>query len=222
MIVFSPRGYQRDGGRRHRPHARVERRGRTAGVTTVDPSNTDVPHRWPHFLPDGRHFLFTEISGVGCLRAKPSVIKVGSLDPTEALLSCFRPSHRGYASGHVVFARDGILMAQPFDPETRRSTGEAFPLAEDVAGRAAAMSASRSLRTARWCTAATAQSAGTLTWLDRTGRALRPSASPRGTSTSRCHLTSAAWRLRSAPEIWRTWTTSTSGSSILLATCGRA
>jgi hypothetical protein len=37
-----------------------------------------------------------------------------------------------YASGHVIFARDETLMAQPFDLETRQLRGDAFPLADRV------------------------------------------------------------------------------------------
>ena len=33
--------------------------GSPAVVTTLDPATGETSHRWPHFLPDGRHFLYT-------------------------------------------------------------------------------------------------------------------------------------------------------------------
>jgi Tol biopolymer transport system component len=74
--------------------------------------------------------------------------------------------------GHLLFARDDTLMAQPFDPEARQLTGDPFPLAEHV-----------SVEGSRYLGASVSQ-AGTLvyghgdsllaarqlTWFDRSGR----------------------------------------------------
>src|SRR5262249_27376560 len=32
--------------------------GAAPPATTLDPSSQENSHRWPHFLPDGRHFVF--------------------------------------------------------------------------------------------------------------------------------------------------------------------
>ncbi len=92
----------------------------TGGVptvaTTLDKTTGEDVHRWPHFLPDGRHFFYTAVTGPCCPPSEPSVIRVGSLDaasPDIPLLQAESPA--SYASGHVVFARDDTLMAQPFD-----------------------------------------------------------------------------------------------------------
>ena len=61
------------------------------------------------------------------------MIRIGSLDSADAAIPLLQAeSSVSYASGHVVFARDNTLMAQPFDPEARQLTGDAFPLAENV------------------------------------------------------------------------------------------
>ena len=92
-----------------------------------------TPTVWPHFLPDGRHFFYTARTGPCCPAPKPSVIRIGSLDSADAAIPLLQAeSSVSYASGHVVFARDETLMAQPFDPEARQLTGDAFPLAENV------------------------------------------------------------------------------------------
>ena len=102
-------------------------------VTTLDRSAGEDAHRWPHFLPDGRHFFYTAITGPCCPPAQPSVIRIGSLDAAGSDITLFQAeSSVSYASGHVIFARDETLMAQPFDLETRQLRGDAFPLAERV------------------------------------------------------------------------------------------
>ena len=87
-------------------------------VTTLDPATGETNHRWPHFLPDGRHFLYTAIDGTCCPASKPATIRIGSLDPADAAVTLLQAeSSVSYASGHLLFARDETLMAQPFDPE---------------------------------------------------------------------------------------------------------
>ena len=150
-------------------------------VTTDDPASTEDAHRWPHFLPDGRHFVYTEIFGPGNMveggvlkPAKPGLIKLDSLDHSEPAVTLFEAdSSVSYGSGHLLFARDDILMAQPFDPESRQSTGAPFPLVERI-GRegsryvSASVSENGTLVYARDESLAATQ----LTWFDRMGRTL--------------------------------------------------
>ena len=143
-------------------------------VTTVDPATSETRHRWPHFLPDGRHFIYTEITGPCSPASKPSMIRIGSLDSADAVITLLQAeSSVSYASGHLLFARDDTLMAQPFDPDTRRLTGDAFPLAEHVSREGsryvgASVSENGTLVYARDDSLVTTQ----LTWFDRAGRAL--------------------------------------------------
>jgi eukaryotic-like serine/threonine-protein kinase len=148
--------------------------GGPAVVTTVDPATGETNHRWPHFLPDGRHFFYTASTGPCCPASKPSTIRIGSLDPADAAITLLQAeSSVSYASGHVLFARDETLMAQPFDPGTRQPKGDAFPLAEHVSREGsryvgASVSENGTLVYARGGSLATQQ----LTWFDRAGRAL--------------------------------------------------
>ena len=143
-------------------------------VTPVDPATTETNHRWPHFLPDGRHFLYTASTGSCCPATTPSVIRIGSLDPAEAAITLVQTeSSASYASGHVLFTRDGTLMAQPFDPDLRQSKGDAFPLAEHVGpegSRYVSLSASQS-GTLVYAPDGS-QAPRQLTWFDRSGRAV--------------------------------------------------
>jgi Tol biopolymer transport system component len=143
-------------------------------ATTLDKTTGEDVHRWPHFLPDGRHFFYTAVTGPCCPPSKPSVIRVSSLDANVADVPLLQAeSSASYASGHVVFARDGTLMAQPFDPGARELHGEAIPLAEHVTREAnryvgAAVSENGTLVYGQ----ATSEPAQQLTWFDRSGHVL--------------------------------------------------
>ena len=171
VIVFSPLGI----GTARTGLLRVSAGGGVpTAATTIDPATGETHHRWPHFLPDGRHFLYTASTGTCCPASQPAVVRIGSLDPNEAAVTLFEAeSSASYASGHLLFARDETLMAQPFDPETRQPTGEAFPLAEHVATEGSRyVGASVSENGTLVYAQGGAQSALQLTWFDRTGRAL--------------------------------------------------
>jgi Tol biopolymer transport system component/predicted Ser/Thr protein kinase len=81
--------------------------------------------RLPWFLPDGQHFLYQ------VLGANPA-IRVGSLDGGETKMVMEAGSNALYAQGHILFLRDGTLMAQVFDPKRLVTTGEAVPVAEQI------------------------------------------------------------------------------------------
>ena len=111
---------------------------------------------------------------LAALQQKPSVIRIGSLDAADTAITLLQAeSSVSYASGHVVFARDETLMAQPFDLDARQLTGDPFPLAERVATEgsryvSASVSENGTLLYARGSSPA----AQRLTWFDRAGRVL--------------------------------------------------
>jgi hypothetical protein len=90
-------------------------------------------HMWPSFLPDGRHFLFTARAYNRPFDSEDAGIFVGSLDsPQVARLLPDVSSARYVEPGFVLFARGGVLTAVPFDPGTRRITGDPISLDEKV------------------------------------------------------------------------------------------
>jgi Tol biopolymer transport system component len=148
--------------------------GVPAIVTRVDPANADTRHRWPYFLPDGRHFIYTEVIGALGTSTKPSTIKIASLEPGDADVTLLQAeSSAAYASGHLLFARDDTLMAQPFDPETRQFVGAAFPVAERVSREGSRyMGASVSENGTLVYGNDDSLAVTELTWRDRAGRGL--------------------------------------------------
>jgi serine/threonine protein kinase/Tol biopolymer transport system component len=170
VLLFSP-----GGARSGRGLQRVSSAGGVpSAVTTVDPATGEDAHVWPHFLPDGRHFFYTAFTGPCCPAPKPSVIRIGSLDPADAAIPLLQAeSSVSYASGHVVFARDGTLMAQPFDHEARQLTGEAVPLAENVSREGSRyVGVSVSEHGTLVYGSGGSSDLLQLTWFDRAGRAL--------------------------------------------------
>jgi eukaryotic-like serine/threonine-protein kinase len=169
VILFATSSFDRNGLQRVSSAGGVP-----TVVTTVDPANREDSHRWPHFLPDGRHFLYTASTGTCCPASKPAMIRVGSLDPADATITLLEAeSSVSYASGHLLFARDGTLMAQPFDGDARQPKGDAFPLAERVSWEGsryvgASVSENGTLVYAQGGSLGAQQ----LTWFDRAGRVL--------------------------------------------------
>ena len=105
------------------PLMRVASSGGTAVAASVGQS-----HRYPWFLPDGRHFLYATD------QAGDIPVQVGSLDePSKAgklVVQAHSPAM--YAQGHLLFLRENTLMAQPFDAARLETTGEAMPVAESI------------------------------------------------------------------------------------------
>ena len=91
-------------------------------------------HRFPFFLPDGVHFLYN----AGSDKPEEAGVFVASIEggnPVRLLpdmsSALYSPGPSGGA-GHLLFRREETLMAQPFDARSLKTTGEMFPVAEQV------------------------------------------------------------------------------------------
>src|SRR5262245_16103687 len=108
--------------------------GEVTQVTTPDNSRQDNVHCFPKFPPDGRHFLYTIMSGQKETRG----VYLGSLDGTlkRRLLDDFTaveymaavPGDTAGGAGWVLFGRDGALLARPFDTSRLDFSGEPFSI----------------------------------------------------------------------------------------------
>jgi Tol biopolymer transport system component len=157
--------------------------GTVAPLTVVDPSRNESRHLLPSFLPDGRHFIYTRVSS----NLGESGIYIGSLDvqpqgqsSKRLLVSPFGVIYvptPSAASGHVLFLRDGTLMAQPFAPDRLEFTGDSVAVAEHVGSYA---NFGKFGASANGVLFFGAGSAGTyqLTWYDRQGKALGTAGPP--------------------------------------------
>ncbi len=105
---------------------RVSDRGGKPELVMGGPETALLPI-WPHFLPDGRRFLYGRGSA-----DRPRELRVGSLDSKESRLVTKLDSRVEYAAGHLVFVRDGVLFAQRFDEEKAELRGEPYVLSDSV------------------------------------------------------------------------------------------
>jgi Tol biopolymer transport system component len=164
--------------------------GAASPVTLLDPKRHEVNHAFPALLPDGRHFLYTrstanaETRGIylGTLEAgtrnpgpeqqapkrllaeASSVVLARSLDPHIT------------GGGHVLFSREGTLMAQPFDSLRLEFSGDAVPIAEQVGGSGDFSVSSTGVLV--YATRVGAGGARRLTWYDRQGKSLGTAGAP--------------------------------------------
>jgi serine/threonine protein kinase len=110
----------------------LESGGIPVGLTRLDSTLNEQTHRYPCFLPDGKHFLYfarTTASGSG---SAMDAICVGSLDGKTNKRLMPGISNMAYAAGYILFMRENSLMAQSFDPDALELKGEPFPIAESV------------------------------------------------------------------------------------------
>ncbi len=141
--------------------------GPRVSVTRIR-SEAERIHVSPSFLPDGRHFLYSNVGG----GALPSAVYVGSLDAGEPtrLLDGMAAQ---YANGHVLFLRGSTLMAQPFDPDRLALSGEPVRVAEDIQINTSTGTGAFSVSQTGVLVFQSGPAVGTrLTWLDRTGKRL--------------------------------------------------
>jgi Tol biopolymer transport system component len=127
----------------------------------------DISHRWPSFLPGGEHFLYL------AQRGATDELRVGSLTSANTVSLGSSESHAAYAGGHLFFVRGGNLMAQPFDPGTRRLSGNAVPLGAQVGVDPPWQRGMFSVAdTGQLAYSSTARAPSELTWMDPHGRVL--------------------------------------------------
>ncbi|MGH9523017.1 MAG: protein kinase domain-containing protein [Terriglobales bacterium] len=104
--------------------------GTPTPVTTLDHVK-HTTHRWPWFLPDGKHFLYFATHHNGGLRDQNGIY-FASLDGKENRLVAASDAPAEYASGYLLFHAQNSLMAQPFDPATGKLSGEPATVISNV------------------------------------------------------------------------------------------
>jgi serine/threonine-protein kinase len=102
--------------------------GSPSVVTTPDPKQGEVSHRWPQILPDGKTVLFTILTDTGSFR-----VGLLYLDTGRHRVLVERGSFARYVpTGHLVYLNGGVLLAAPFDLERLQLMGEPFTFVERI------------------------------------------------------------------------------------------
>jgi serine/threonine protein kinase len=104
--------------------------GDAAMVTRVEGQQSS--HRFPLFLPDGRHFLYYVPGGTNSnVLTEARGVYVGQLDAASTIRLLDADAEAAYAPpGYLFFARQGKLIAQKFDPAKLKLSGNPFPVAD--------------------------------------------------------------------------------------------
>lgn len=147
--------------------------GMPAAVTRIARQGSGQAHRWPFFLPDGKHFLyFVDWSAPG--DEQGNGIYAGSTDGSEAkLVSSELAGNVAFVSGRLLYVRDRSLVAQAFDPERLAFSGPGVSVAEqevvkDVGGFS--QSGFSPSQNGVLVFQSAADSSSRLTWFDASGK----------------------------------------------------
>ncbi len=109
--------------------------GQAEQLTELNPEHPKASHRWPFFMPDGKSMLYTETENEDTY--VDARIIAHSFDTKEKkILAKGATDPRYIPTGHVLFIRENVLVAMPFDMTTLTVTGPETPVMEDLATRA--------------------------------------------------------------------------------------
>jgi Tol biopolymer transport system component len=121
VIVFT--------GQANSPISRVSASGGVVtAATTFNPDQAAISHYWPQFLPDGRHFLYYQRSS----KPEHQGVHVTALDSSTSTRILESDGMALYASGHLLFVRDGTLFAQAFDDRALQTSGDPVRIGDHV------------------------------------------------------------------------------------------
>ena len=101
--------------------------GPPVALTTTNP--VDGGHFWPHFLPDGRRYVYLAWS------AKPEerAIVAGELDSKKSTRVMLSESRAAFVEpGYLVFMRESAAYARRFDRQSMAVSGEPIRIADNV------------------------------------------------------------------------------------------
>ena len=104
--------------------------GTPTAITKIDAAQ-HTSHRWPFFLPDGKHYLYFAMNHDRAKSASNAVY-YASLDGRENRLLLHTQANAIYADGFLLFAQQDQLMAQPFDPSSGKLSGEPQKIAAGI------------------------------------------------------------------------------------------
>jgi serine/threonine protein kinase/Tol biopolymer transport system component len=99
-------------------------------ITTLDAAHGEFSHRWPEWLPDGKAVMFAAGS-------------VGSWDDAQIVAQSLASGERSVLvrggtnphyvpSGHLIYARGGVMMAVSFDPVRLTVTGTPVRVLDNI------------------------------------------------------------------------------------------
>jgi hypothetical protein len=100
--------------------------GRPELLTTPDRTKEEYSHRLPHYLPDGKSVLFTVMEAPWSLHPRLALLDLQTRKWREVIEDA--ADGRYLSTGHLVFLRQGTLMAAAFDATRLEAKGQPVPV----------------------------------------------------------------------------------------------
>ena len=147
--------------------------GKPEPVLKSDPEHGTARVVWPWFLPDGRRFLYVLMRSNG----ERSLMLADPGKPAREVAP-IRYRAEYLAPDRLLFARDGVLVAQRFDPARARLIGDPVPVAPAVSSFLSTGWADFACSTTGTIVYQPHESVRHLAWFDRSGRPLGTVGSP--------------------------------------------
>jgi Tol biopolymer transport system component len=97
-------------------------------IVKPDPDRNEARVLWPWFLPDGRRFLYY-VADSGSTRRR---LMLGAAGQAAQEIGPIASNVAFVDRGFLVYARDGALLGQRFDPSAGTVSGEPFSIAPSV------------------------------------------------------------------------------------------
>lgn len=177
------------------------------GTTTIevkpDPARSEVRVAFPAFLPDGRRYLYS----LRLADASTSLM-LGEPGKTPQAIAPIESNAQFITPGFLVFARDGALVGQSFDPASGRVSGEPFAIAKSVRFFLSTGLADFSAALDGTLVYQSHSNLAHVAWIDRAGRELSSLGSPgayfsvRISPLQRSALVSRALKSNGTYDVW--------------------
>ena len=152
--------------------------GTPVAVTRLDENRLERYHVNPWFLPDGRHFLYEAVAPPFPMPRK--TIRLGSLDSPESQVLFDSDSQAEYVNGHILYVKNEMLQALPFDARSLTITGEPVRVMDRIASGSTLSSFATSENGPLVYSADADVPTDELVWFDRAGNRLPVFAETRG------------------------------------------
>ncbi len=159
--------------------------GTPVSVTKLDAALHVTAHRYPSFLPDGRHFLYMSMNPSAPVGDPANSIRVGSLDGKLDRALVPVASKASYADGHLFYGREGTLLAQGIDLSRWEMRGDPATVGERVSRSNYFGYAQFSVSEQTLVYMPNFVVPSRLAWFDRNGRSLGDIGEPRVFNTAR-------------------------------------
>ncbi len=105
--------------------------GPVTNVIRLDTTRNMSNARWPHFLPDGEHFLYTTQAATRSSDFSGAMY-VASLDGSVDKHLMDISSNVEYRDGKILFVRQDALVVQDFDAGSLEIAGDAVPVVNKI------------------------------------------------------------------------------------------